>query len=105
MLPKSVGYPSDLTNEQWGIIEGLEINRHGAPGRRMRLDLRAVVNAILYLLRTGCQWRYLSTEYPNYNSVYYHYHKWCWDGTWETVNSALRERVRQEAGRDAQPSL
>ena len=71
----------------------------------MRLDLRAVINAILYILRTGCQWRYLPKEYPNYNSVYYYFHKWSWDGTWEVVNTAMRERVRQQAGRNAHPSL
>jgi putative transposase len=71
----------------------------------MRLDLRAVINAILYVLRTGCQWRYLPSEYPNYNSVYYHYHKWCWNGTWERLNTAFRERVRRRAGRKARPSL
>ena len=105
MSHKSASYPSDLSDEQWAIVETLEINKPWGPGRRMRLDLRAVINAILYLLRTGCAWRYLPKEYPNYNSVYYHYHKWCWDGTWETVNTALRERVRQQAGRQAQPSL
>src|SRR6266567_5997668 len=71
----------------------------------MRLELRAVINAILYILRTGCQWRYLPKEYPNYNSVYYYFHKWSWDRTWEKVNAALRERVRRQAGRQAQPSL
>jgi putative transposase len=102
---KGSKYPSDLSDEQWAIVEAMDINAHWGPGRRMSLELRAVINAILYLLRTGCQWRYLPKEYPNYNSVYYHYHKWCWDGTWEAVNTALRERVRQEAGRQAQPSL
>jgi putative transposase len=102
---KNDGYPSDLSDEQWVLLEGLDINKHWGPGRRMRLELRAVINAILYLLRTGCAWRYLPREYPNYNSVYYHYHKWCWDGTWEMVNTVLRERVRQQAGRQAQPSL
>ena len=105
MSHKSANYPSDLTDEQWAIIEALEINKPWGPGRRMRLDLRAVINAILYLLRTGCAWRYVPKEYPNYHSVYYHYHKWCWDGTWEEINTALRERVRQQAGRQAQPSL
>ena len=105
MSHKNAGYPSELSDEQWAIIEALDINKPWGPGRRMRLELRAVINAILYLLRTGCQWRYLPKEHPNYNSVYYHYHKWCWDGTWETVNTALRERVRQEAGRQPQPSL
>ena len=64
-----------------------------------------VVNAILYVLRTGCQWAYLPKDYPNYNSVYYHYHKWCWDETWEAINTTLREAVRLAAGRDTQPSL
>src|SRR5437016_2620089 len=71
----------------------------------MRLELRVVINAILYILRTGCQWRYLPKEYPNYNSVYYHFRKWSWDGTWEMVNTALRERVRCQVSRQAQPSL
>lgn len=105
MCHKSAGYPSDVSDEQWAIIEAMDINKHWGPGRPMRLDVRVVINAILYVLRTGCQWRYLPKEYPNYNSVYYHFHKWSWDGTWEAVNTALRERVRQAAGREAQPSL
>lgn len=105
MCHKNEGYPSDLTDEQWAIIEQLDINKHWGPGRPMRLDLRAILNAILYVLRTGCAWRYLPKDYPNYNSVYYHFHKWCGDGTWEAVNTALREQVRTEAGRKAQPSL
>jgi putative transposase len=102
---KRTGYPSDLTDAQWAIIEQLDINKHWGPGRPMRLDLRAVLNAIFYVLRTGCAWRYLPKEYPNYNSVYYHFHKWCGDGTWEAVNTALREQRRISAGRKAQPSL
>ncbi len=105
MCHRSGGYPSDLTDEQWAIIEGLDINKRWGPGRPMRLELRAVINAILYVLRTGCGWRYLPKDYPNHNSVYYHYQKWCWDETWEHINTALRERVRKEAKREAQPSL
>lgn len=75
------------------------------PGRPLTLDLRAILNAILYVLRTGCQWRYLPSAYPNHNSVYYHYRKWCRKGTWERLNTVLRERVRVEAGREAQPSV
>jgi putative transposase len=102
---KSSGYESDVSDEQWAIIEPLFIQRQGGAGRPMSLELRAVVNAILYLLRTGCQWAYLPKEYPNFNSVYYHYRKWCWDATWEEINAALREAVREAAGREAQPSL
>ncbi len=59
---KNEGYPSDLTDEQWAIIEQLDINNHWGPGRPMRLDLRAIINAILYVLRTGCAWRYLPKD-------------------------------------------
>jgi transposase len=59
---KSIGYPSDLTNAQWAIIEGLNINKPWGPGRRMRLELRAVINAIFYLLRTGYKWGCVRTQ-------------------------------------------
>jgi transposase len=55
--------------------------------------MRQVVNAIFYVVRTGCQWENLPKEYPNHNSVYYHYRKWCKDGTWRRVNTALRKLV------------
>ena len=103
MCHKKCGYKSDLSDEQWAVIGPL-LKRTG-PGRPMKLDLRMVVNAILYVLRTGRQWAYLPKEYPNYNSVYYHFHKWSWDETWERVNTALREAVRKAVGREAQPSL
>jgi putative transposase len=102
---KNAGYPSDLTDEQWAIIEALDLNHQCGAGRPMCLDLRGVINAILYVLRTGGQWRYLPHEYANFNSVYYHYHKWCGKGLWERVNTALRQRVRQAADREAQPSV
>jgi len=66
--------------------------------------MRAVVNAILYLLVTGCQWRMLPKEYPNHNSVYHHFRRWSLEGVWEEINTVLREQVREQAGRQAQPS-
>ncbi len=81
MCHKNEGYPSDLTDGQWAIMDQLDINKHWGPGRPMRLDLRAILNAILYVLRTGCARRYQPKEYPNYHSVYYHSHKWSGDGT------------------------
>ena len=102
MSHKSGGYASDLNDAQWAIIAPL-LKRTGS-GRPMQLELRAVVNAIFYVLRTGCAWAYLPKEYPNYNSVYYHYHKWCWEDTWEHINTALREQFRQQTKRKAQPS-
>ena len=105
MCHKKGSYPSDLSDEQWMILEQLGLNQQVGAGRKMTLELRTVINAILYVLRTGCQWRYLPNEYPNYNSVYYHYRQWCRKGTWETVNTVLREQVRTEAGRQAKPSV
>jgi putative transposase len=79
------------------------LNRRG-PGRPLELDLRRVVDAILYILRTGCQWDELPTEYPNHNSVYYHFAKWRDDGTWQQINTALRQAERIQQGRTSEPS-
>jgi len=64
----------------------------------------AGVDAMFYVVRTGCQWDNLPHEYPNHNSGYYHYHKWCEEGTWEAMNRTLGEHGRVEAGRQPQPS-
>jgi putative transposase len=66
--------------------------------------MREVLNAILYSVRTGSQWQNLPHDFPNYNSVYYHYRKWCKDGTWQAVNTALRKQERQHRGRTPEPS-
>ena len=104
MSHRTSGYASDLTDEQWEIIKALLPPPHWGPGRPVRLNLRCVVNALLYLARTGCQWANLPNEYPPPNSVYYHYRKWCQDGTWEEINGVLREWVRVAAGHEAYPS-
>ena len=67
-------------------------------------DLRRIVNAIFYLLRTGIQWRMMPREYPPWSSVYYHYAQWRDAGTWEHINTALRERHRMAIGRTPQPT-
>ncbi len=90
MSHTTTGYPSDLTEEQWAIIGPLVMKPRQGPGRPVMLDLRLVVNAILYGLRTGCPWAYLPREYPNFNRVYYHFRKWSWDGTWEWCRESAR---------------
>ena len=70
----------------------------------MRLDLRSVINAIFYVLRTGCQWIDLPKEYPHCKSVYYHYRKWCKDGTWSRLNRAVVSLRREQVGRLPHPS-
>lgn len=86
-------YPSDLTDAQWDLIEPLLTARTG-PGAPVQLNLRRVLDAILYLTRTGCQWRYLPHDLPNWNSVRYWYDKWSKDGTLACIHDALREQVR-----------
>lgn len=102
MSHKGQGYASDLTDEQWAIIEPLLPKEHW--GRPIEIDMRSAVNGMFYIGRTGSQWDNLPHDYPNHNSVYYHFHKWCWDGTWEAINAALCEQVREADGRKSQPS-
>jgi putative transposase len=70
----------------------------------MTIDLREAVNAMVYLVKTGCQWANLPSEFPPAGSVYYHYQKWCADGTWERINRALVYETRRNLGRTPHPS-
>lgn len=92
-------YTSDLSRKQWKIIKPLLPLQQLGPGRPLELNMRQVVNAIFYVTRTGCQWQDLPKEYPNYNSVYYHYREWCWDETRRRVATTLRQLDRQQRGR------
>src|SRR5258708_4871342 len=96
-------YPSDLTDAQWACIEAA-VPQQGPIGRPVKYSRRAVVNALLYITHTGCQWRYLPHEYPPWWVVRYYFDQWTTDGTLERLHTLLRERVRVAADRDAQPS-
>lgn len=96
-------YPSDLTDEQWQEIEPL-IPPPKPGGRPRKTNMREVINAILYLLRTGCQWAYLPHEFPKHRTVYHYFWSWGKNDTWERIHDALRDRVRQQAGRETNPS-
>ncbi len=86
-------YTSDLSAKQWDTIrELLPLKKQGA-GRPVEIDMRQAVNGMLYIAKTGSQWENLPGEFPHYQSVYYHYRKWCLDGTWERVNLALMKMV------------
>lgn len=100
---KSQIYPSDQTDDQWEHIKDLFPMQQGR-GRPRELQLRCVVNAILYVAMTGCQWRYLPKEYPAWQSVYYYFDKWRKDGTWQRIHERLRAAVRQKAGRHKHPT-
>ena len=103
-LKRRQSYPTDLTNEQWAYLEPLLAQPKGKPGRPRQVDTRQVVNAILYLVRTGCQWRMLPRDFPAWQTVYYYYNKWTREGTWERIMDTLRREVRQREGRAAEPT-
>src|SRR6185312_5548335 len=80
---------------QWSLIEGrLPCVRPG--GRPRKTDLRAVVNAILYILRTGCQWRYLPKDFPPKSTVWRYFNQWRHNGTLDTIHDLLRKKVRTQ---------
>jgi putative transposase len=102
-MAERAGYPSDLTDEQWELVQPA-LARNGVWGRPREVDLREIVNAIFYLVRTGCQWRYLPNNFPHPSNVRYYFYKWRDDGTWQDLNDRLREQVRVKAGRDPEPT-
>jgi putative transposase len=96
-------YPSDLTDAQWALIQD-QVPGQAHLGCPITYDRREVVNALLYLARTGCQWRALPHDFPPWPTIYYYFHAWSADGTLEALHTALRAQVRAAAGRDPQPS-
>ena len=96
-------YPTDLSDEGWGLLQPY-IPPPRRRGRPRRHDPREVLNAVFYVLKTGCQWRMLPREFPPWKAVLHYFRAWGLDGTWERLNRAIRERLRVHLGRNAQPS-
>ena len=95
-------YPSDMTAEQFAIVEPLiPVSKVGRP---RAVEIREVLNAIFYVLRSGCQWDMLPHDFPPRSTVHDYYRQWRADGTWQRINDALRQRVRIAAGREPSPS-
>lgn len=97
-------YPSDITDEQWQLVEPLLIRKPG-PGRPTEVELREVLNAIFYLNRTGCQWRMIPHDLPHFSVVRYYRDMWKNTGVIEEINRRLGQQVRIENGRDPEPTL
>ncbi len=96
-------YPTDLTDAEWELIKDDVLARShiGAP---REVCTRCVVNALLYLHKTGCQWEMIPHDFPNHSTVYYHFRQWNKKGTWERINDRLRRQLRKQEGRDEEPS-
>lgn len=100
---ESLRYASDLTDDEWKIIAPFMPERRHL-GRPRKVDLRLVVNAILYILKTGCQWRALPKDFPPRSTVQGYFYRWRDDGAWHWINRDLVKRAREAVGRNAIPS-
>src|SRR5438067_9597021 len=97
-------FPSDLTEAEWARLKPL-IPAAEPGGRPRKTDMRAAINAIVYLLRTGCPWRYLPRDgFPPRSTVYNIFRRFQRDGAWEAIWAELRVALREHLGRDASPS-
>ena len=102
-MKTKVKYPSDLTSRQWQLIRQLLPPR--SKRGRHPIDRRLVVNAILYVVRTGCQWRMLPKDFPNWSTVYGIFWQWRNDGTWQKIHDGLRAKTRKAAGKKSTPTV
>jgi len=96
-------YPSDLTDSQWKLLEPL-LPEEKEGGRPRSVPQREIVNAILYVIRTGCQWRALPHDFPIWSTVFHYFSTYKRSGLWKSINDELREQARKAAGREAQPT-
>ena len=101
--PKVKRYPTDWNDKKWNIIRPL-LPAGLSGGRPRKVRLRKVINAILYIVRSGCAWRLLPHEFPAWQTVYGYYRYWTKSGIWQRIHDTLRAWVRQKAGRHKHPT-
>jgi putative transposase len=97
-------YASDLSDQEFDILAPLVAQKEGS-GKQRTVNIREILNAIFYRLRTGCQWRMLPTDFPPWYHVWYYYRTWRNDGTFERITTSIRQDVRTKANRDPEPSV
>jgi len=96
-------YPSDLTDEEWKLVEPLIPPGKPGGGKR-RVVMREVVNGLMYILSTGCQWAALPKDLPPKSTVYDYFDLWSWEGTLDHIHHALYVACREQAAREASPT-
>ena len=97
-------YPTDFSDNEWDCVGRPYLRGPKGRGRPKIHGSRAILDALFYVLKSGCPWRLLPREYPPWKTVYDWFRKWRIDGTWERLNAVLRERLRICSGRNARPS-
>ena len=96
-------YPSDLTDDEWSHVEPLiPPAKHG--GRKRSVEPREIVNGLMYVLSTGCQWRYVPKDLPPRSTLHDYLDLWSWDGTLDRIHFTLYVQCRERAGREASPT-
>ncbi len=101
--PRRKAYDTDLTDGQWQLIESF-FPPPAKTGRPRTVCFREVVDAVVYVVRSGCTWRLLPHDFPDWKLVYYYFTMWQEDGTWYQIHEALRGLVRVEAGKEPEPT-
>jgi transposase len=96
-------YPSDLTDGEWAYVEPL-IPPAKSGGNKRRIDVREVMNGIMYVLSTGCQWRAIPKDLPARSTLFDYLDLWSWDGTLDRIHHALYVECREHGGREASPT-
>jgi transposase len=96
-------YPSDVTDDEWGLVKPL-IPPAKRGGRRRTVDVRQILNGVMYVLSTGCQWRYIPRDLPPRSTLHEYLQRWDYDGTLGKIHYALYQRCREEAEREASPT-
>lgn len=99
---RGLRYPSDLTDEEWAVLAPL-IPRAKRGGNNRSVDERGLVNGLLYILSTGCQWRAIPKDFPPRSTLFGYFQRWEWDGTLERIHHALYQQCRAQAGRAESP--
>jgi putative transposase len=102
MQDMATHYPSNLKKVEWKALKAFLPPRPKHP--RLRWGWKTILNGIFYFLKTGCQWRFLPSDFPPWQTVYYYFRLWNKSGFWETVNEKIRNAVRLKMGKKAQPS-
>ena len=96
-------YPSDLSDTEWKLLKP-HIPKAKPGGRPREHPMREIINGIYYVLKSGCQWEMLPHDFPPKGTVYHYFNEWRKDGTWERLNTVIRGELREELGRNREPS-
>ena len=104
LVPRHRRYPSDTTDGEWKLLQPFVAPDDDGPGAPRTIETRAVVDALRYRLRTGCQWRQLPRDFPNWKTVYTVFWRWRTSGLWQRIHDALRRQLRRREGKRSEPT-